>query len=109
MRINFLCGGSRWTAEFSCSPGSAPALERVDQAAPADPSMASPGLGGMVRAAAAPARRQADAESVALRQAACTACSQNDLGRCRRCSCYLWPKVRVAEESCPDGLWGPCP
>lgn len=42
---------------------------------------------------------------VAQRTAICSSCPKNDLGRCAECGCYLWAKVRQANERCPVGKW----
>ena len=39
------------------------------------------------------------------RQAACLTCPFNDFGRCTDCGCFLWAKVRIASEACPQGKW----
>jgi hypothetical protein len=44
-------------------------------------------------------------EEVSRRSAACLGCEHFDLGRCRACGCYLWPKVRLAGERCPEERW----
>jgi len=28
-------------------------------------------------------------------------------GRCRKCGCSTWAKIRMATEKCPIGKWGP--
>ena len=50
--------------------------------------------------------RAAD-QQIQVRKAACMACDQNDLGRCRAkgCGCYLYDKIRIASERCPKGEW----
>jgi len=44
-------------------------------------------------------------EKVTQRTAICSSCPSNDLGRCSECGCYLWAKVRQANERCPVGKW----
>lgn len=48
---------------------------------------------------------KADDATMSERQSICEQCEQNDLGRCQKCGCYLWAKVRVASERCPAGKW----
>jgi hypothetical protein len=31
----------------------------------------------------------------------------NGTGRCRKCGCSTWAKIRMATEKCPIGKWGP--
>ena len=50
-------------------------------------------------------------EILADREATCRACDQwdaaalNATGRCRKCGCSTWAKLRMATESCPLGKW----
>ena len=50
-------------------------------------------------------------ESLASREATCRACDQwdaaalNNTGRCRKCGCSTWAKLRMATEACPLGKW----
>ena len=50
-------------------------------------------------------------EILAAREATCRACSEwdaaalNNTGRCRKCGCSTWAKLRMATESCPLGKW----
>ena len=55
-------------------------------------------------------------EILAQREATCRACDQwiavklgaaalNATGRCRKCGCSTWAKLRMATESCPLGKW----
>ena len=50
-------------------------------------------------------------EILAQREATCRACDQwdaaalNASGRCRKCGCSTWAKLRMATESCPLGNW----
>lgn len=50
-------------------------------------------------------------EILADREATCRACDQwdasalNATGRCRKCGCSTWAKLRMASESCPLGKW----
>jgi len=53
-------------------------------------------------------KQPASDDAVVMRTATCEDCSRNDLGRCMSasgCNCYLWAKVRLANEKCPDGKW----
>jgi hypothetical protein len=49
---------------------------------------------------------------LAEREAACRACPEwdaaalNSTGRCRKCGCSTWAKLRMATERCPLGKWG---
>ena len=53
----------------------------------------------------------ADAETLASREAICQGCPQWDAagmrgtGRCKKCGCSTWAKLRVAAEKCPLGRW----
>lgn len=50
-------------------------------------------------------------EILAEREATCRACSEwdaaalNNTGRCRKCGCSTWAKLRMATERCPLGKW----
>lgn len=50
-------------------------------------------------------------EILATREATCRACDQwdaaalNGTGRCRKCGCSSWAKLRMATERCPLGKW----
>ena len=45
------------------------------------------------------------------RESICRACPEwdaaalNATGRCRKCGCSTWAKLRMATESCPIGKW----
>ena len=45
------------------------------------------------------------------REATCRACPEwdaqalNNTGRCRKCGCSTWAKLRMATERCPIGKW----
>ena len=48
---------------------------------------------------------------LATREATCRACAEwdanalNKTGRCRKCGCSTWAKLRMATERCPIGKW----
>jgi hypothetical protein len=48
---------------------------------------------------------------LAEREATCRACPEwdaaalNSTGRCRKCGCSTWAKLRRATEACPIGKW----
>ena len=50
-------------------------------------------------------------EALATRQETCRACPEwdakalNATGRCRKCGCSTWAKLRMATERCPLGKW----
>jgi len=50
-------------------------------------------------------------EALADREATCRACPEwdaqalNNTGRCRKCGCSTWAKLRMATERCPLGKW----
>ena len=50
---------------------------------------------------------------LATREATCRACSEwdatalNNTGRCAKCGCSTWAKLRMATERCPLGKWEP--
>ena len=52
-------------------------------------------------------------EALATREATCKACPEwdaqalNKTGRCRKCGCSTWAKLRMATERCPLGKWEP--
>ena len=54
-------------------------------------------------------------EILSAREAACRACAEwdaaalNATGRCRKCGCSTWAKLRMATERCPLGKWEPVP
>jgi hypothetical protein len=54
-------------------------------------------------------------ESLAAREATCRACPEwdatalNATGRCRKCGCSTWAKIRMASERCPIGKWESVP
>lgn len=51
-------------------------------------------------------------EALATREVTCRACPEwdaaalNATGRCRKCGCSTWAKLRMATEACPLGKWG---
>lgn len=53
----------------------------------------------------------ASPQLLAEREAICRACSEWDAsgfrgsGRCRKCGCSTWAKLRMATEKCPIGKW----
>ena len=50
-------------------------------------------------------------EILDAREATCRACHEwdaealNATGRCRKCGCSTWAKLRMATERCPLGKW----
>ena len=54
-------------------------------------------------------------EILATREATCRACPEwdaaalNNTGRCNKCGCSTWAKLRMATERCPLGKWEPVP
>jgi hypothetical protein len=50
-------------------------------------------------------------EALATREATCRTCLEwdaaalNATGRCRKCGCSTWAKLRMASERCPIGKW----
>ena len=52
-----------------------------------------------------------DATTLAAREATCRGCDMwdakavNGTGRCRKCGCSTWAKLRMASERCPLGKW----
>jgi hypothetical protein len=48
---------------------------------------------------------------LATRESTCRACTEwdaaalNNTGRCRKCGCSTWAKIRMATERCPLGKW----
>ena len=55
--------------------------------------------------------QMADAVHVQERKAICFGCEFWDsealkgTGRCKKCGCSTWAKIRLATESCPIGMW----
>lgn len=63
-------------------------------------------IAGVAKLAASHLGINATIESkLSQRTAICNRCPKNDLGRCSECGCYLWAKVRQANERCPIGKW----
>jgi len=54
-------------------------------------------------------------EILAEREATCRACPEwdakalNGTGRCHKCGCSTWAKLRMATERCPLGKWEAAP
>jgi hypothetical protein len=54
-------------------------------------------------------------EALVTRETTCRACPEwdaaalNNTGRCRKCGCSTWAKLRMATESCPLGKWAAVP
>jgi hypothetical protein len=52
-----------------------------------------------------------DPETLASREETCRGCDMwdsqavNGTGRCRKCGCATWAKLRMASEKCPLGKW----
>lgn len=50
-------------------------------------------------------------EALATRESTCRACPEWDAqalkgtGRCKKCGCSTWAKLRMATERCPIGKW----
>jgi len=78
-----------------------------------------PGASTMVRTAVIAAAKWAGAgfitaseKTIETRKATCAGCEHWDAGalkqtgRCRKCGCSTWAKIRMATESCPEGKWG---
>jgi hypothetical protein len=54
-------------------------------------------------------------EILAARESTCRSCPEWDAaalggsGRCRKCGCSTWAKLRMAPEACPLGKWTAVP
>ena len=48
---------------------------------------------------------KASEEVIAERKAICMSCALNDIGRCSKCNCYLYAKIRIRKEKCPEHKW----
>ncbi|MBA7630060.1 hypothetical protein ES703_37568 [subsurface metagenome] len=48
---------------------------------------------------------RASEELIAERKAVCMSCDLNDIGRCFKCNCYLYAKIRIRKEKCPENKW----
>jgi hypothetical protein len=52
-------------------------------------------------------------DALAERTEICKACPEwdakafNETGRCKKCGCSTWAKLRMASEKCPIDKWGP--
>jgi hypothetical protein len=52
-----------------------------------------------------------DSETLAAREETCRGCefwdseALNGTGRCRKCGCSTWAKLRMTTEKCPIGKW----
>lgn len=81
-------------------------------------NQSSPSVPQMLQTAGAAASRFArsgfvatDAETLAAREATCKSCDMwdaaalNGTGRCKKCGCSTWAKLRMASEKCPLGKW----
>lgn len=50
-------------------------------------------------------------EILTERESICRSCNQwdaaalNNTGRCKKCGCSTWAKLRMATEACPLGKW----
>jgi hypothetical protein len=68
-------------------------------------------LGGSLANFARSGFATTDAETLATREAACKSCELwdsaaiNGTGRCRKCGCSTWTKLRMASAQCPIGKW----
>ena len=77
---------------------------------PSLPQMAT-SLGGSLANFARSGFATTDAETLAAREATCKSCDLwdaaaiNGTGRCRKCGCSTWAKLRMASEKCPLGKW----
>jgi hypothetical protein len=54
----------------------------------------------------------ASEEEITKRKSICAECEHwsagafKQTGRCNKCGCSTWAKIRMATESCPEGKWG---
>jgi len=48
---------------------------------------------------------RASEELITDRKAICMSCDLNDIGRCFKCNCYLYAKIRIRKEKCPENKW----
>ena len=91
--------------------GDAPSCVGIELVAAAEPptQMPSPTIAGAAAFLAQNLgmKKEPSPETVETRKAECMACPDNDLGRCLKCGCYLYSKVRVRDERCPIGKWLP--
>lgn len=55
--------------------------------------------------------RRVDQETLDARRAICRSCEHWDAGsfggtgKCKKCGCSTWAKLRMATERCPIGKW----
>lgn len=59
---------------------------------------------GLVKAVAVPSD-WANGDLVVARRAVCQACPERRGPQCRECGCGIWPKTRLAGETCPQAKW----
>ena len=77
---------------------------------PSIPQMAA-SLGGSLTNFARSGFTTTDATTLAAREATCRGCDMwdakavNGTGRCKKCGCSTWAKLRMASERCPLGKW----
>jgi len=77
---------------------------------PSIPQMAT-SLGGSIAKFARSGFTTTTTEVLANREATCRGCDMwdakavNETGRCRKCGCATWAKLRMASEKCPLGKW----
>jgi predicted Zn-ribbon and HTH transcriptional regulator len=68
-------------------------------------------FGGAVSNFAASGFNLTPKEKLEERESICRTCDQwdaealNKTGRCRKCGCSTWAKLRMATERCPLGKW----
>ena len=87
---------------------------------PPSPGESSPTMASMVKSAAESAKKWvtsglqlADEEALQERLKACRECEFwnpkgfRGTGRCMKCGCSTWAKLRMATEKCPIDKWGP--
>ncbi len=52
-----------------------------------------------------------DTDTLSARESTCKSCDMwdaqafNGTGRCKKCGCATWAKLRMASEKCPLGKW----
>lgn len=106
------CPRGRWK-EFFCKKNFAPKIYPSVNGKP-------PSINEMVQSLAKSAVywagsgfRHSNEQTIRHRISICQSCefwkaeAFNNTGRCMKCGCSTWAKIRMATESCPIGKWGP--
>jgi hypothetical protein len=89
-----------------------PKLSTDEKSYPGITQMTQSALGSMVGWIKSGARKVSQ-EVIDSRLSICSSCewweakALKNTGRCIKCGCSTWAKLRMATERCPTGKWGP--